>query len=149
MFERFSELAIKAIMLAHEEALRQQNNYIGTEQMLLGLRGLEVGVASRALDRVSVTLVALREEVSKCVPDGDDIAVDENPEGPSFTPRAKRALELCWDEARLLEHEYIGDGHILLGIIREGDGIGVKALKKLGVDTSELRGYVLEELARV
>ena len=130
MFERFTEKAIKVIMLAQEEARRLGHNFVGTEQVLLGLIGEGTGVAAKTLKSMGVTIKDAREQVEKIIGRGSGFVAVEIP----FTPRAKKVLELSWDEARQLGHNYIGTEHLLLGLIREGEGIGTKVLENLGVD---------------
>ena len=124
MFERFTEKAIKVIMLAQEEARRLGHNFAGTEQVLLGLIGEGTGVAAKTLKSMGVTLKDARAEVEKIIGRGSGFVAVEIP----FTPRAKRVLELSWDEARQLGHNYIGTEHLLLGLIREGEGVAARVL---------------------
>ena len=116
MFERFTEKAIKVIMLAQEEARRLGHNFVGTEQILLGLIGEGTGVAAKVLKSMGVNLKDARVEVEKIIGRGSGFVAVEIP----FTPRAKRVLELSLEEARQLGHNYIGTEHLLLGLIREG-----------------------------
>src|SRR5215813_2613275 len=118
MFERFTEKGIKVIMLAQEEARRLGHNFVGTEQIFLGLIGEGTGLASQALKTQGITLRHARVEVEKIIGRGSGFVAVEIP----FTPRSKRVLELSWDEARQLGHNYIGTEHLLLGLIREGEG---------------------------
>jgi ATP-dependent Clp protease ATP-binding subunit ClpC len=118
MFERFTEKAIKVIMLAQEEARRLGHNFVGTEQILLGLIGEGTGVAAKVLKSMGVNLKDARIEVEKIIGRGSGFVAVEIP----FTPRAKRVLELSLEEARQLGHNYIGTEHLLLGLIREGEG---------------------------
>ena len=113
MFERFTEKAIKVIMLAQEEARRLGHNFVGTEQILLGLIGEGTGIAAKTLKSMGVNLKDARVEVEKIIGRGSGFVAVEIP----FTPRAKRVLELSWDEARQLGHNYIGTEHLLLGLI--------------------------------
>ena len=142
MFERFTEKAIKVIMLAQEEARRLGHNFVGTEQLLLGLIGEGTGVAAKTLKSLGVSLKDARIEVEKIIGRGSGFVAVEIP----FTPRAKRVLELAWDEARQLGHNYIGTEHLLLGLIREGEGVAVRVLENLGVDLSRVRSNVIRML---
>lgn len=142
MFERFTEKAIKVIMLAQEEARRLGHNFVGTEQILLGLIGEGTGVAAKTLKSLGVSLKDARIEVEKIIGRGSGFVAVEIP----FTPRAKRVLELSWDEARQLGHNYIGTEHLLLGVIREGEGVAVRVLENLGVDLSRVRSSVIRML---
>ncbi|MBM3274531.1 MAG: ATP-dependent Clp protease ATP-binding subunit ClpC, partial [Candidatus Sericytochromatia bacterium] len=142
MFERFTEKAIKVIMLAQEEARRLGHNFVGTEQILLGLIGEGTGVAAKTLKSMGVSLKDARIEVEKIIGRGSGFVAVEIP----FTPRAKRVLELSWDEARQLGHNYIGTEHLLLGLIREGEGVAVRVLENLGVDLSRVRSNVIRLL---
>nr|UNJ15748.1 Clp protease ATP binding subunit [Cyanidioschyzonaceae sp. 2] len=142
MFERFTEKAIKVIMLAQEEARRLGHNFVGTEQILLGLIGEGTGLAARALKTLGVNLKEARIEVEKIIGRGSGFVAVEIP----FTPRAKRVLELSLDEARVLAHNYIGTEHLLLGLIREGEGVAARVLENLGVDLSTLRSLILRML---
>ena len=123
MFERFTEKAIKVIMLAQEEARRLGHNFVGTEQILLGLIGEGTGIAAKTLKGMGVNLKEARTEVEKIIGRGSGFVAVEIP----FTPRAKRVLELSWDEARQLGHNYIGTEHLLLGLVREGEGVARRA----------------------
>ena len=142
MFERFTEKAIKVIMLAQEEARRLGHNFVGTEQVLLGLIGEGTGVAAKTLKTMGVTLKDARAEVEKIIGRGSGFVAVEIP----FTPRAKRVLELSWDEARQLGHNYIGTEHLLLGLIREGEGVAARVLENLGVDMNKIRSSVIKML---
>lgn len=142
MFERFTEKAIKVIMLAQEEARRLGHNFVGTEQILLGLIGEGTGIAAKTLKGMGVNLKEARAEVEKIIGRGSGFVAVEIP----FTPRAKRVLELSWDEARQLGHNYIGTEHLLLGLIREGEGVAARVLENLGVDTSKVRSNVIRML---
>ena len=142
MFERFTEKAIKVIMLAQEEARRLGHNFVGTEQVLLGLIGEGTGVAAKTLKSMGVNLKDARAEVEKIIGRGSGFVAVEIP----FTPRAKRVLELSWDEARQLGHNYIGTEHLLLGLIREGEGVAARVLENLGVDLNKVRSNVIKML---
>lgn len=142
MFERFTEKAIRVIMLAQEEARRLGHNFVGTEQILLGLIGEGTGVAGKTLKSMGITLKDARAQVEKIIGRGSGFVAVEIP----FTPRAKKVLELSWDEARQLGHNYIGTEHLLLGLIREGHGVGTKVLENLGIDLNKCRSNVVKLL---
>ncbi len=142
MFERFTEKAIKVIMLAQEEARRLGHNFVGTEQVLLGLIGEGTGIAAKTLKSMGVNLKDARVEVEKIIGRGSGFVAVEIP----FTPRAKRVLELSWDEARQLGHNYIGTEHLLLGLTREGEGVAARVLENLGVDLNKIRSNVVKML---
>ncbi|MCR8540444.1 MAG: ATP-dependent Clp protease ATP-binding subunit [Prochlorococcus marinus CUG1439] len=142
MFERFTEKAIKVIMLAQEEARRLGHNFVGTEQILLGLIGEGTGVAAKVLKSLGVNLKDSRIEVEKIIGRGSGFVAVEIP----FTPRAKRVLELSLEEARQLGHNYIGTEHLLLGLIREGEGVAARVLENLSVDLTKIRTQVIRML---
>jgi ATP-dependent Clp protease ATP-binding subunit ClpC len=142
MFERFTEKAIKVIMLGQEEARRLGHNFVGTEQILLGLIGEGSGIGSQVLKSMGVTLKDARVEVEKIIGRGSGFVAVEIP----FTPRAKRVLELSLEEARQLGHNYIGTEHLLLGVIREGEGVAARLLDNLGVDLQRLITQVIRSL---
>ena len=142
MFERFTEKASKVIMLAQEEARRLGHNFVGTEQILLGLIGEGTGVAAKVLKSMGVNLKDARVEVEKIIGRGSGFVAVEIP----FTPRAKRVLELSLEEARQLGHNYIGTEHLLLGLIREGEGVAARVLENLGVDLAKVRTQVIRML---
>jgi ATP-dependent Clp protease ATP-binding subunit ClpC len=142
MFERFTEKAIKVIMLAQEEARRLGHNFVGTEQILLGLIGEGTGIGPKVLKSMGVNLKDARVEVEKIIGRGSGFVAVEIP----FTPRAKRVLELSLEEARQLGHNYIGTEHLLLGLIREGEGVAARVLENLGVDLSKVRSQIIKSL---
>ncbi|EEE40934.1 ATP-dependent Clp protease ATP-binding subunit [Prochlorococcus marinus] len=142
MFERFTEKAIKVIMLAQEEARRLGHNFVGTEQILLGLIGEGTGVAAKVLKSLGVNLKDSRIEVEKIIGRGSGFVAVEIP----FTPRAKRVLELSLEEARQLGHNYIGTEHLLLGLIREGEGVAARVLENLNIDLTKVRTQVIRML---
>ena len=144
MFERFTNRARHVVVLAQEEARRLQHNYIGTEHVLLGLLGEPGGLAFRALERFGMSLEGTREEVKAIVGTGSATVSGHIP----FTPRAKKILELALREALQLHHNYIGTEHILLGVIREGDGVGAQVLKEHS-DLLPIRLAVLDLLSTV
>jgi len=139
MFERFTEKAIKVIMLAQEEARRLGHNFVGTEHILLGLVGEGTGVAAKVLKSLGVNLKDSRIEVEKIIGRGSGFVAVEIP----FTPRAKRVLELSLEEARQLGHNYIGTEHLLLGLIREGEGVAARVLENLNIDLTKVRTQVI------
>src|SRR5690625_1502790 len=142
MFGRFTERAQKVVVLSQEEARRLGHNVVGTEHILLGLAAEGEGVAARALQGMNISLENVRTEVEKVIGKGES-----PPQGQiGFTPRAKRVLELAFDEARQLGHTYIGTEHILLGLIREGEGVAAQVLKNLGADLDRVRRQVVELL---
>lgn len=142
MFERFTEKAIKVIMLAQEEARRLGHNFVGTEQILLGLIGEGTGIAAKVLKSMGVNLKDARVEVEKIIGRGSGFVAVEIP----FTPRAKRVLELSLEEARQLGHNYIGTEHLLLGLLREGEGVAARVLENLSLDLSKVRTQVIRLL---
>ncbi|XP_027332165.1 chaperone protein ClpC, chloroplastic isoform X1 [Abrus precatorius] len=139
MFERFTEKAIKVIMLAQEEARRLGHNFVGTEQILLGLIGEGTGIAAKVLKSMGINLKDARVEVEKIIGRGSGFVAVEIP----FTPRAKRVLELSLEEARQLGHNYIGSEHLLLGLLREGEGVAARVLENLGADPTNIRTQVI------
>lgn len=142
MFERFTEKAIKVIMLAQEEARRLGHNFVGTEQILLGLIGEGTGIAAQVLKSMNVNLKDARIEVEKIIGRGSGFVAVEIP----FTPRAKRVLELSLEEARQLGHNYIGTEHLLMGLVREGEGVAARVLENLAVNVSSVRTEVIQML---
>jgi ATP-dependent Clp protease ATP-binding subunit ClpC len=142
MFERFTEKAIKVIMLAQEEARRLGHNFVGTEQILLGLIGENTGAGSKVLKSMGVNLKDARIEVENFIGRGSGFVAVEIP----FTPRAKRVLELSLEEARQLGHNYIGTEHLLLGLIKEGEGVATRVLENLNVDLSKVRSQIIRSL---
>ncbi|AQK43357.1 hypothetical protein Zm00014a_002071 [Zea mays] len=131
MFERFTEKAIKVIMLAQEEARRLGHNFVGTEQILLGLIGEGTGIAAKVMKSMGINLKDARVEVEKIIGRGSGFVAVEIP----FTPRAKRVLELSLEEARQLGHNYIGSEHLLLGLLREGEGVAARVIRMVGEST--------------
>lgn len=142
MFERFTEKAIKVIMLAQEEARRLGHNFVGTEQILLGLIGEGTGIAAQVLKSMNVNLKDARIEVEKIIGRGSGFVAVEIP----FTPRAKRVLELSLEEARQLGHNYIGTEHLLMGLVREGEGVAARVLENLGANIASIRTEVIQML---
>jgi ATP-dependent Clp protease ATP-binding subunit ClpA len=142
MFERFTDRARRAVVLAQEEARKLNHAYIGTEHLLLGLIHEGEGVAARALEALGIERAAVRREVEEIVGRGQ-----HPPSGHiAFTSRAKKALELSLREANQLGHNYIGTEHILLGLLREGDGVAAQVLVKMGIDLNRVRQQVIELL---
>jgi Clp amino terminal domain, pathogenicity island component len=142
MFERFTDRARRSIVLAQEEARRLQHNYIGTEHVLLGLLGEETGVAARVAKGFGLTLAGGREDVLAIIGRGKGASAGHIP----FTPRAKKCLELALREALQLGHDYIGTEHVLLGIVREGEGVGAQILLQHAGSLSEIRAAVVDQL---
>jgi ATP-dependent Clp protease ATP-binding subunit ClpC len=142
MFERFTNLARRAVVNAQEEARGLQHNYIGSEHLLLGLLAVQGGVASKVLDRFGISHEAVREEVITQVGAGSTTMPGHIP----FTPRAKKTLELALREALELQHNYIGTEHILLGLVREGEGVGAQIIQAHGGDLRTVREAVIELL---
>jgi hypothetical protein len=143
MFERFTQDARRAVVLAQEEARLLNHDYIGTEHLLLGLAREAEGVAAGALGTFDVSLELVRAEVEKVIGRGQTAPSGHIP----FTPRAKKVLELALREALQLGHNYIGTAHILLGVVREGDGVGAQVLVELTPGLAEVRRQVLQLLA--
>ncbi len=142
MFERFTEKAIKTIMLAQEEARRLGHNFVGTEQMLLGVVAVGDGHTKNVFRAHKITLKDLRNEVEKIIGRGSGFVSVEIP----FTPRAKRALETSWNVARELSVDYISVDHLLLGILHADEGRAVRALQGLGADPVQLRADMYSAL---
>ncbi|HHX88026.1 MAG TPA: ATP-dependent Clp protease ATP-binding subunit [Firmicutes bacterium] len=142
MFGRFTERAQQVLVLAQEEAKRLSHNFIGTEHLLLGLVREGSGVAARALQNMEVDLNKVRQEVERIIPKGDKFMAS----GISYTPRAKRVVELAIEEGQNLGHNYIGTEHILLGLLREGEGIAAQVLTNLGIDLKRARKEVIQLL---
>ena len=142
MFERFTDRARRVVVLAQEEARMLNHNYIGTEHILLGLIHEGEGVAARALESLGISLEAVRQQVEEIIGQGQQAPSGHIP----FTPRAKKVLELSLREAMQLGHNYIGTEHILLGLIREGDGVAAQVLVKLGADLNRVRQQVIQLL---
>ncbi|MDQ0028436.1 ATP-dependent Clp protease ATP-binding subunit [Arthrobacter bambusae] len=143
MFERFTDRARRVVVLAQEEARMLNHNYIGTEHILLGLIQEGEGVAAKALESMSISLDGVREQVQEIIGQGRQAPSGHIP----FTPRAKKVLELALREALQLGHNYIGTEHILLGLIREGEGVAAQVLVKLGADLNRVRQQVIQLLS--
>jgi ATP-dependent Clp protease ATP-binding subunit ClpA len=142
MFERFTNRARRVVVLAQEEARMLNHNYVGTEHLLLGLIHEGEGVAAKALESMGIRLEVVRQQVEETIGHGQDAPSGHIP----FTPRAKKVLELGLREAKQLGHRYVGTEHILLGLIREGDGVAAQVLVKLGADLNRVRQQVIERL---
>ena len=143
MFERFTDRARRVVVLAQDEARALNHNYIGTEHLLLGLIHEGEGVAAKALEQLGITLESVREKVVEIIGEGQQAPKGHIP----FTPRAKKVLELSLREALQLNHSYIGTEHILLGLVREGEGVAAQVLVKLGADLNRVRSTVLQLLS--
>ncbi|MCE1246576.1 MAG: ATP-dependent Clp protease ATP-binding subunit [Firmicutes bacterium] len=142
MWEPFTERARKAIVLAQEEAQRLGNNYIGTEHLLLGIISEGESVAAKVLENLGISLQKVRSEVEAIVGKGTKPGNQEM----VFTPRAKRVIELAFEEARNLSHNYIGTEHLLLGLVKEGEGVAARVLSNLGVDPGKIRAEITKLL---
>jgi ATP-dependent Clp protease ATP-binding subunit ClpA len=142
MFERFTDRARRVVVLAQEEARMLNHNYIGTEHILLGLIHEGEGVAAKALESLGIALEGVRQQVEEIIGQGQQAPSGHIP----FTPRAKKVLELSLREALQLGHNYIGTEHILLGLIREGEGVAAQVLVKLGADRDRVRQQVIQLL---
>ena len=143
MFERFTDRARQAVELAHDEAMRLNHSYIGTEHLLLGLVREGEGVAAQALEALGISLDGVRQQVEQIIGEGQQAP----PPGEiPYTPRAKKVLELSLREAKQLGHHYIGTEHLLLGLIREGHGVAAQVLTELGADLNRVRQQVIQLL---
>jgi ATP-dependent Clp protease ATP-binding subunit ClpA len=143
LFERFTERARQVVVLAQDEARELRHNYIGTEHLLLGLLREEEGVASQALGNLGVTLERTRAQVGRIVGPGDERVTGQI----AFTPRAKKVLELALREAQSLGHNYIGTEHVLLGVVRENDGVAARILFDFGADAETVRNEIIRLLS--
>jgi ATP-dependent Clp protease ATP-binding subunit ClpC len=141
-FDKFTERARKVLSLAQEEAQRFNHNYIGTEHLLLGLVREGDGVAAKVLSNLGVELNKVRSAVEFIIGRGDRIVLGDI----GLTPRAKKVIELAVDEARRLNHHYIGTEHLLLGLVREGEGIAAGVLESLGVNLKKVRTQTIQVL---
>jgi len=142
VFERFTERARQVVVLAQDEARALKHNYIGTEHILLGLLREEEGLAARVLESLDITVEEVRAQVARIVGSGDEPPAGELP----FTPRSKKVLELALSEALKLGHNYIGSEHILLGLVREGEGVANRILADQGADSDRIRGALFTML---
>ena len=140
MFERFTDRARRVVVLAQEEARMLNHNYIGTEHILLGLIHEGEGVAAKALESLSISLDGVREQVQEIIGQGQQAPSGHIP----FTPRAKKVLELSLREALQLGHNYIGTEHILMGLVRDREGLGARALSELGVSAEGIRTRLVD-----
>jgi ATP-dependent Clp protease ATP-binding subunit ClpC len=143
VFERFTDRARRVVVLAQEEARMLDHNYIGTEHILLGLVNEGEGVAAKALEALGISGQAVRMRVEEIIGRGQKAALGHIP----FTPRAKKVLELSLREALSLGHNYIGTEHILLGLVREGEGVAAQVLVKEGADLARVRHQVIQQLS--
>ena len=143
MFERFTDRARRVLVLAQEEARLLNHSFIGTEHILLGLIHEGEGVAAKALESLGVSLEAVREKVEETI----GLAGTAPTGSPPFTPRAKKVLELSLREALQLGHSYIGTEHMLLGLVREGEGVAAQVLQSLGADLPRVRQQVIQLLS--
>jgi ATP-dependent Clp protease ATP-binding subunit ClpC len=142
MFERFTDRARRAVVLAQEDARMLNHDYVGTEHILLGLIHEGTGVAAKALESLGISLEAVRQQVEEIIGQGQQAPSGHIP----FTPRAKKVFELSLREAKHLGHNYIGTEHILLGLIREGEGVAAQVLVRLGADLNRVRQQVIQLL---
>ena len=142
MFERFTDRARRVVVLAQDEARMLNHNYIGTEHILLGLLHEGEGVAAKALESLGISLDTVRQQVEEIIGQGQQAPSGHIP----FTPRAKKVLELSLRESLQLGHNYIGTEHVLLGLIREGDGVAAQVLVRLGADRNRVRQQVIQLL---
>jgi ATP-dependent Clp protease ATP-binding subunit ClpC len=139
MFERFTERARQVIVLAQDEARTLGHDYIGTEHILLGLLREEDGLAARVLDSLDITVEEVRAQIARIVGQGDEVTTGQIP----FTPRAKKVLELALREALSLGHNYIGTEHILLGLVRENEGVAARILLDFDADAEKIRNEII------
>src|SRR5690554_5194717 len=140
MFGRFTQRAQKVLLLAQEEAVRFAHNFVGTEHILLGLVREGEGIAAKVLLSLGVDLAKVRAEIEKMIGKGKQESSTQN---LNYTPRAKKVIELAIEEGRNLGHNYVGTEHLLLGLIREGEGIAAQVLANMGVDLAKARKSVL------
>jgi ATP-dependent Clp protease ATP-binding subunit ClpC len=143
LFERFTERARQVVVLAQDEARALKHNYIGTEHILLGLLREEEGLAARVLESLDITVEEVRAQVARIVGQGDEVTSGQIP----FTPRAKKVLELALREALSLGHNYIGTEHILLGLVRENEGVAARILLDFDADAEKIRNEIIRMLS--
>jgi ATP-dependent Clp protease ATP-binding subunit ClpC len=143
MFGRFTERARQVVVLAQDEARALKHNYIGTEHILLGLLREEEGLAARVLESLDITVEEVRAQVARIVGQGDEVTSGQIP----FMPRAKRVLELALREAVSLGHNYIGTEHILLGLVRENEGVAARILLDFDADAEKIRNEIIRMLS--
>jgi ATP-dependent Clp protease ATP-binding subunit ClpC len=144
VFERFTERAKQVVVLAQDEARALKHNYIGTEHILLGLLREEEGLAARVLESLDVTVEEVRAQVARIIGPGDEPIVSGQ---IPFTPRAKKVLELSLREALSLKHNYIGTEHILLGLVRENEGVAARILLDFDADAEKIRNEIMRVLS--
>jgi ATP-dependent Clp protease ATP-binding subunit ClpC len=142
LFERFTERARQVVVLAQDEARALKHNYIGTEHLLLGLLREEEGLAARVLWSLDVTVEEVRAQVARLIGQGDEVTTGQIP----FTPRSKKVLELALREARSLKHNYVGTEHLLLGLVRENEGVAARILLDFDADAEKIRNEVIRML---
>jgi ATP-dependent Clp protease ATP-binding subunit ClpC len=142
VFERFTERARQVVVLAQDEARALRHDYIGTEHILLGLLREEEGLAARILESLDITVEEVRVQVARIVGQSDEVTTGQIP----FTPRAKKVLELALREAIQLRHDYVGTEHLLLGLVRESQGVAARILLDLGADAQKIRATLFEML---
>ena len=143
MFERFTERARQVVVLAQDEARALKHNYIGTEHILLGLLREEEGLAARVLESLDVTVEEVRAQVARMIGQGDEVTTGQIP----FTPRAKKVLDLALREARSLGHNHIGTEHMLLGLVRENEGVAARILLDFDADAEKIRNEIIRMLS--
>ena len=143
LFERFTERARQVVVLAQDEARALKHNYIGTEHILLGLLREEEGLAARVLESLDITVEEVRAQIARIVGQGDEVTTGQIP----FTPRAKKVLELALREALALGHNYIGTEHLLLGLMRENEGVAARILLDFDADAEKIRNEVIRMLS--
>jgi ATP-dependent Clp protease ATP-binding subunit ClpC len=143
VFERFTERARQVVVLAQDEARALKHNYIGTEHILLGLLRMEEGLAARVLESLDITVEEVRAQIARIIGQGDEVTTGQIP----FTPRAKKVLDLSRREAVSLKHNYIGTEHILLGLVRENEGVASRILLDFDADAEKIRNAVVRMLS--
>jgi ATP-dependent Clp protease ATP-binding subunit ClpA len=143
VFERFTERTRQAVVLAQDEARELKHNYIGTEHLLLGMLRVEESLAARILESLDITIEEVRAQVARIVGQGDELPTGQIP----FTPRAKKVLELALREALAIGHDYIGTEHLLLGLMRENEGVAARILLDFGADSETIRNEVIRMLS--
>ena len=143
MFERFTERARQVVVLAQDEARALEHGYIGTEHILLGLLREEEGLANRVLESLDISVEEVRAQVARIIGQGDDVTMGQIP----FTPRAKKVLDYSLREALALGHNYIGTEHILLGLVRENEGVACQILLEFDADAEKIRNEVISMLS--
>jgi ATP-dependent Clp protease ATP-binding subunit ClpC len=143
MFERFTDRARQVVVYAQDEARGLRHNYIGTEHLLLGLMREEEGIAARVLESLDITLEEVRAQVARIIGQGEEVTTGQIP----FTPRAKKVLELSLREGLSLGHDYIGTEHILLGLVRENEGVAARILLDFDADAEKIRNEIIRMLS--